>query len=97
MIYFWLFQIHKINGDTDAALEQFSWATFLDPKGATQHAKDLIDRHFQPEENLMVHNDSSLSEDSSDEPQGPFVDSILNLNSPEDGNMFEDSLDGKKI
>ncbi len=57
------FQIHKIRGETHLALMNFSWAMDLDPKGASNQIKELIDRHYGNDEEIMIH--SSSLQDSS--------------------------------
>ncbi|KAH9390268.1 anaphase-promoting complex subunit cdc27 [Tyrophagus putrescentiae] len=63
MVYFLIGKIHKIRGETHLALMNFSWAMDLDPKGASNQIKELIDRHYGNDEEIMIH--SSSLQDSS--------------------------------
>lgn len=43
LVYYLIGNIHKKLGNTDLALQHFSWATDLDPKGASSQIKEAFD------------------------------------------------------
>jgi len=43
----------------------FSWAMDLDPKGASNQIKELIDRHYGNEDEIMIHSNNNTSGNSS--------------------------------
>lgn len=57
MVYFLLGKIHKKTGNTHTALMNFSWAMELDPKGANNTIKDVIDKQHSGEDDVVVHRD----------------------------------------
>lgn len=57
MVYFLIGKVHKKKGNTDTALMNFSWAMDLDPKGANKTIKEVIDKHYANEEDVIVHKD----------------------------------------
>ena len=66
MFAFYNAQIHKIRGETHLALMNFSWAMDLDPKGASNQIKELIDRHYGNDDEIMIHsNNNSVNGNSS--------------------------------
>lgn len=71
-------QIHKIRGETHLALMNFSWAMDLDPKGASNQIKELIDRHYGNDDEIMIHS-STLQEGGSS--QGPSSSGLPGSNS----------------
>lgn len=57
MVYFLVGKIHKKLGETDVALMNFSWAMELDPKGANNVIRDVIDRQHSSDDDVVVHRD----------------------------------------
>lgn len=57
MVYFLIGKIHKKTGNTHTALMNFSWAMELDPKGANNTIKDVIDKQHSGEDDVVVHRD----------------------------------------
>ncbi len=55
--------MHKKIGNTDLALMNFSRAMDLDPKGANNHIKDVIDKQYANEEDdvMPMHEDKNES------------------------------------
>lgn len=68
-------QIHKIRGETHLALMNFSWAMDLDPKGASNQIKELIDRHYGNDDEIMIH--SSTLQEGGGVSQGPSSSGLL--------------------
>lgn len=60
MVYFLIGKIHKKMGNTHIALMNFSWAMELDPKGANNTIRDVIDRQHSGEEDVVVHRDQCV-------------------------------------
>lgn len=54
MVYFLIGKIHKKMGNTHIALMNFSWAMELDPKGANNTIRDVIDRQHSGDEDVVV-------------------------------------------
>ena len=57
MVYFLIGKIHKRTGNTHTALMNFSWAMELDPKGANNTIRDVIDKQHSGEDDVVVHRD----------------------------------------
>lgn len=57
MVYFLIGKIHKKTGNTHTALMNFSWAMELDPKGANNTIRDVIDKQHSGEDDVVVHRD----------------------------------------
>lgn len=57
MVYFLIGKIHKRTGDTHTALMNFSWAMELDPKGANNTIRNVVDRQHSGEDDVVVHRD----------------------------------------
>lgn len=60
MVYFLIGKIHKKTGSPHTALMNFSWAMELDPKGANNQIRDVIDKQHSGEEDVVVHRDQSV-------------------------------------
>lgn len=60
MVYFLIGKIHKKMGDTHTALMNFSWAMELDPKGANNTIRDVIDKQHSNEDDVVVHRDQCV-------------------------------------
>lgn len=59
MVYFLIGKIHKKMGNTDTALITFSWSTQLDPKGANNPIREVIDKQRSGDDDVVVHRDAS--------------------------------------
>lgn len=57
MVYFLIGKIHKKTGNTHTALMNFSWAMELDPKGANNTIREVIDKQHSGEDDVVVHRD----------------------------------------
>ncbi|XP_054168352.1 cell division cycle protein 27 homolog [Oppia nitens] len=58
LVYFLIGKVHKKMGDTHLALMNFSWAMDLDPKGANNQIKEVIDKQYaNDDEEVVVHLD----------------------------------------
>lgn len=65
VVYYIIGKIHKLLGNVDLALMNFSWATDLDPKGANNQVKDAFDSNTnQTTAGLNVTQDGDSSDDS---------------------------------
>jgi anaphase-promoting complex subunit 3 len=62
LVYFMIGKVHKRLGNTHLALINFSWAMDLDPKGANNQIKEVIDRQYANDDDEVV-----VCLDSSDE------------------------------
>lgn len=60
MVYFLIGKIHKKTGNTHTALMNFSWAMELDPKGANNTIRDVIDKQHSGEDDVVVHRDQCI-------------------------------------
>lgn len=60
MVYFLIGKIHKKMGNTHTALMNFSWAMELDPKGANNTIRDVIDKQHSGEDDVVVHRDQCI-------------------------------------
>lgn len=60
MVYFLIGKIHKKTGNTHTALMNFSWAMELDPKGANNTIRDVIDKQHSGEDDVVVHRDQCV-------------------------------------
>lgn len=60
MVYFLIGKIHKKMGNTHTALMNFSWAMELDPKGANNTIRDVIDKQHSGEDDVVVHRDQCV-------------------------------------
>lgn len=60
MVYFLIGKIHKKIGNTHTALMNFSWAMELDPKGANNTIRDVIDKQHSGEDDIAVHRDQCV-------------------------------------
>ncbi|KAK4337355.1 hypothetical protein RND71_044153 [Anisodus tanguticus] len=73
LVYFLIGRVHKKLGNTHLALNNFSWAMDLDPKGANNQIKEVIDKRYPNDDDdqivcsdPVVRNDSINSTDNSD-------------------------------
>ncbi|RWS26265.1 Cell division cycle protein 27-like protein [Leptotrombidium deliense] len=77
LVYFLIGKVHKRLGTTHLALMNFSWAMDLDPKGANNQIKEVIDKQYANDEDDVV-----ICLDSGDEVnQSQQTDSSLRLRS----------------
>lgn len=60
MVYFLIGKIHKKTGNTHTALMNFSWAMELDPKGANNTIRDVIDKQHSGDDDVVVHRDQCV-------------------------------------
>lgn len=60
LVYFLIGKIHKKTGNTHTALMNFSWAMELDPKGANNNIRDVIDKQYSGDEDVVVHRDQCV-------------------------------------
>lgn len=60
MVYFLIGKIHKKTGNTHTALMNFSWAMELDPKGANNTIRDVIDKQHSENDDVVVHRDQCV-------------------------------------
>jgi anaphase-promoting complex subunit 3 len=63
LVYFLIGKVHKRLGNTHLALMNFSWAMDLDPKGANNQIKEVIDRQYSGDDDEVV-----VCLDTSEEP-----------------------------
>ncbi|XP_074597218.1 cell division cycle protein 27 [Brevipalpus obovatus] len=54
LVYFLIGKVHKRLGNTHLALMNFSWAMDLDPKGANNPIKEVIDKHYANDDDEVV-------------------------------------------
>lgn len=54
LVYFLIGKVHKRLGNTHLALMNFSWAMDLDPKGANNPIKEVIDKHYAKDDEEVV-------------------------------------------
>lgn len=59
LVYYLIGKVHKKLGNTDLALMHFSWATDLDPKGASNQIKEAFDPAINDESNAAEEPSSS--------------------------------------
>lgn len=72
LVYFLIGKVHKKLGNIDLALMYFSWATGLDPKGASSQMKEAfdpavgrnVDAQTPPNEDYELHDLEAIQEDS---------------------------------
>lgn len=60
MVYFLMGKIYKKQDLTHRALMNFSWAMELDPKGANNTIKDVIDKQYPGDDDVVVHRDQCV-------------------------------------
>lgn len=54
LVYFLIGKVHKRLGNTHLALMNFSWAMDLDPKGANNQIKEVIDKQYANDDDEVV-------------------------------------------
>jgi len=96
LVYFLIGKVYKKLGNTHLALMNFSWAMDLDPKGANNQIKEVIDKQYPNEDEQgicsdpVVRNDSSTnSTDNSD--NSSLIRQNLNMSTSSDGMDDDDS------
>ncbi|CAH1366177.1 unnamed protein product [Tenebrio molitor] len=88
LVYYLIGKVHKKLGNTDLALMHFSWATDLDPKGASSQIKEAIDPSIGRSTTAVESPASPAIEDFPSESTSGLQPEALNF-----GNLPDDSED----
>jgi len=93
LVYFLIGKVYKKLGNTHLALMNFSWAMDLDPKGANNQIKEVIDKQYPNEDEQVICSDPVVRNDSStnstDNSDNSLIRPHLSMSSSSDG-MDED-------
>lgn len=94
VVYYLIGKVHKKLGNTDLALMHFSWATELDPKGASSQIKEAFDPAIGRSSAEMESPTSPTPDDYHSETNNSAqqADAIISLNDMRDDSSASDSF-----
>ncbi|KAI1293595.1 Cell division cycle protein 27 -like protein [Halotydeus destructor] len=88
LVYFLIGKVHKRRGNTHEALLNFSWAMDLDPKGANNQIKEVIDRQNANDDEEVV-----VCLDSNEDPSASNISSSVSHVAHRRGQVHAESMD----